>query len=334
MRESALASRIGLCLIVLTSVATPLSAVSAGELRERPNRPLVALAAQFGGTFQPWEADSTVTICRGGSFSPSCTGTQEPLRPSSSGDDVDSTPFIGAALEILSPEIPLPGSPRFFAGGEVIRSVGLERKVAIEGDPGPITSPIPPAAAADTSFSEDGAIGNGSETVATIGDLGFGAFAGFAFPFEWLDRDFVIRPSVNWLRFEVDIEGFASDAECREFTVGVNTVTRCVTTTTSGPGFLRETTLRGSTTETFDAIGPGIDLEMEIGRVGQFVPSLFFGARFYKILGDRKIALSDGPDSFSDVVGNDEARARFGFEVDPWIYRLGVGLRVTWLGLD
>ena len=90
--------------------------------------------------------------------------------------------------------------------------------------------------------------------------------------------------------------------------------------------------------------GPGLDLEMDTGRFGPLGTSLFLGARFYRILGNRKIELSDSqsfPQEFladgvtpADGLGPVETNARFRFEVDPWNYRVGIGLRFYWLGFD
>jgi hypothetical protein len=73
---------------------------------------------------------------------------------------------------------------------------------------------------------------------------------------------------------------------------------------------------------------------MDIGRFGPLGTSLFAGARFYYILGEREIAFGDSQ-PYDDQLGTDQTRARWSFEADPWIYRLGLGLRFQWhrLGL-
>ncbi len=294
------------------------------------DRWLPSAAMHFGITVHPWEAEVSSQFC------PDCTipdplGGEEPLRPAQTGDDNDVTPFVGANLELMTPELPGLGSTRFFFGGEIVGNFGVERKVAREGDPGSITSPIPEASRDTTPFNEENAQGQGAETVASITDRAYGAYLGLAIPFEWLDRELLVKPSIGWLRFEVDIEGLTSDAQCQQFGGGVN---RCITTVTGGPGFLRETTLRGGTTETYHAVGAGVDLEMAIGRIGPAGLSLYSTYRFYHVLGDRRIVLRDGPNAVSDTLGTGEVAGRFVFEVDPWLHRLGAGLRFVWLGSD
>ena len=33
-------------------------------------------------------------------------------------------------------------------------------------------------------------------------------------------------------------------------------------------------------------------------------------------------------------VGTDQNQAHFGYEADEWMYRLGVGIRFSWLGFE
>ena len=59
------------------------------------------------------------------------------------------------------------------------------------------------------------------------------------------------------------------------------------------------------------------------------------GARLYRILGDRDVELSDRgsyPVEIGDPLPPADARARWSYEVDEWIYRVGLGIRFQWLG--
>src|SRR5262245_26393845 len=70
-----------------------------------------SLAVVSGVTGQKWKGTASST-CSG------CTNATGPLvRPSIRGDDVDVTPFVGGQAELMTPELPIPLSPRFFAGG-------------------------------------------------------------------------------------------------------------------------------------------------------------------------------------------------------------------------
>lgn len=79
-------------------------------------------------------------------------------------------------------------------------------------------------------------------------------------------------------------------------------------------------------------IGPSLDIEMDTGRLGPLSTSLFLGARFYRIVGGRKVKFDSEVETFDDVLGQDSAVGHFNFEVDEWMYRIGVGLRFQWLG--
>jgi hypothetical protein len=202
---------------------------------------------------------------------------------------------------------------------------GVERKPAREGEPGTIESPVPKEFQDVAPFGEDVAIGQGSEITATMSNVMYGAYAGIAFPLEFNERPIRIKASVAWIRYEVDIEGLVVDASC----LASGRITEC---NPNLGGFLRETRLTSNSTESFNGIGPGIDLEMDTGRMGPLGTSIFMGARLYRILGDRKVELNAGPVSFNDPIGQDSAAARFNFEVDEWMYRFGIGFRVQWLG--
>ena len=54
---------------------------------------------------------------------------------------------------------------------------------------------------------------------------------------------------------------------------------------------------------------------------------MFFDASFYRVIGDRTIELSDAG---SDLFGTEVAQ--WTLQMDPWAYRLGLGMRVAWIG--
>ena len=70
---------------------------------------------------------------------------------------------------------------------------------------------------------------------------------------------------------------------------------------------------------------------MDTGRFGPIGSSLFLGGRAYYTLGDRRIEMT-ATESYDDRLGMDTARAVWAVEVDPWIFRLQVGIRFHWLG--
>ena len=96
-------------------------------------------------------------------------------------------------------------------------------------------------------------------------------------------------------------------------------------------GFNRETVLRSEGSERFNAIGPGLDLEMDAGQYGPIGVAVFMGARLYKVLGDRTISMR-AEASFDDVFGNDVSVANYEVKVNPLFFRAHVGIRFLFIG--
>jgi hypothetical protein len=261
------------------------------------------------------------------------------LQPATSGDDLAVTPFVGASLELMAPALPVWTSPRFFAAGEILPSFGSTRTPAVDGDPGCIRGPEPTAPCARdelpgqriNSFGANAANGQGTQLTSEFDLLAFGANLGAAFPFQLGERQLHVKPSVAWISYEVQAEGKVSDAACRPNGPVLTVCTNVYAPGTPAQGFLRETILTASGSERFHGIGPGLDLEVDTGRFGPIGTSLFLGARAYRVLGDRTIAFGTSQ-AFSDELGNDVATANFEVEVDPWLYRAHVGIRLGWLG--
>lgn len=304
-------------LSVATSTLLVSSARAGGSGQEGADRFVPAFAFTTGILAQTWEAAASSRICRECSLSDPMAMPEE-ARPPASGDTLDVTPYVFGRLDLTTPELPIPGSPRLFFGGEFGGAFGVERKVAREGDPSSVGSPVPPGS--PVNFGPPEATGQGTELVAFYGDLVYGAHAGVTLPFEFWDRQFRISPSFGWTRFEIEVEGRVVDAECG---MGCNR---------DAGGFLRPGVISASAEETFDAIGPGIELEMETGRLGYFGTSILVGARAYKVLGDTTVDLVPASLSFNDAAGSDEYDGKFEFEVEDWLYRAMIGFRLYWLG--
>ena len=130
----------------------------------------------------------------------------------------------------------------------------------------------------------------------------------------------------------------------------------------------RQIVLGAQGSQSFNGIGGGLDIEMDVFRVGQLGVSLFLGGRFYRTLGDRTLDLSESAtfayeerlrpvsvDEYPDAeyypppedypvppggyqygtnvaLPEETFTANWSFEVDPWMYRVGLGLRFHWLG--
>lgn len=323
------------------------------EEPESARRWLPSIAVISGATIQDWQGESRATFVPDLSTLPMDAPPEavqnamdQAFDQRTDGSDRDITAFMGGSLELMTPTLPLPLSPRLFVGGELTAYFGTLRGVATDGEVGDLRSAQANEAAA---FPEQSTLGQGSEVRGEVDTLVYGAHAGIAFPVELLGHRLRIKPSFAWIRYDIEFEGRFAKAECRRFN-SFNFLDRrgC---SPSNDGFLREVTGQASDAETFDGIGPGLDVELDTGRVGPLGTSLFVAARVYRILGEREFEI-DGPTqefAFVDDVSSESAfgtpeetgalpggtaSSRFSFDIDPWVYRVGVGLRIHWVGWD
>ena len=293
-------------------------ALADGSGQAGADRFVPSLTVGSGVEIQSWDAAVSSDLCAGCSFpDPSSV----PMRASARGSDLDVTPFVDGTLELMSPELPVLGSPRFFVGARFGGSFGVERNAAREGDPGRLESPLPEADM-NTPIEEDSVLGQGSEVIAVRDRITYGARAGVAVPFELFGRPLRARASVEWLRFGVELDGEVKDVECLPDT-------NC---NVNAGGFLREIPLRASDDETFDALGPGLEIEMDTGRWGPIGSSIAVGVQALKVISDTEVEFSSPVLVIDDVLGTDEHRADFSFEVEDWMFRTGVQFRLHWLG--
>ncbi len=351
----------------------------AKERQAGEDRWVPSLAVTSGITIQSQEASVALLS--------SLSGLDEDF--STDGDDLAVSPYVGANLELMSPALPLPGRPRVFLGAEILPTFAATRDVAkignpsgfevrLEIDPNP-PSPVIPGKTLDyalAGYPENTILGVGSATSAEIDSLVFGAGVGVAFPFEVRGRPLRLKPSIGWIRYKIDVEGRALKAECPPYQFGTVTTTACIAYDPGGPflpppavdGFTREIVLGAQGSQSFNGIGGGLDIEMDVFRVGQLGVSLFLGGRFYWTLGDRTIELGKSVpfdreemlrpvsvDEYPDApyypppedypvppggyqfgtnvaLPEETFTANWSFEVDPWMYRVGLGLRFHWLG--
>jgi hypothetical protein len=262
------------------------------------------------------------------------------LREGASGDDTAVSPFVGGAFELMAPALPIPTRPRFFIGGEFLPTFAPGRDLAIQGDPKCVRGPeagVPCARDEDGSrrrpFGEDSLNGVGSKLEARLGTSVFAAHIGAAFPFAFGKRQFRIKPSFGWINFKVSSFGLVVDGACDPTPPenGACTDYTPIIGGTTNPGFLRETRLAARDSKRFNGIGPGLDLEMDTGQFGPFGVSIFVGGRAYVILDDREMSF-EATETFNDQLGNDQATARFEAEIDRWMYRAHVGVRLQFIG--
>ncbi len=261
------------------------------------------------------------------------------LRPYDDGRDWEISPYLGISLELASPVVrSIPGGPRFFVNAELLPTFGAALDLAKEGDPKgfllPETEPVPPSMQCPfgiNCFDQNSIAGVGSRTTAQVQPLVFASHAGVSIPFELYGRRLYVKPSFGWIRYTMKVDGRVLSALKPSLQPGDIQVPD-----------IRFITLENEEKQSFDAIGPGLELELDVGRFGPLAPSLYIEGHGYRLLGDRTMKFSDssgllqcGPgSSFACpvVLPPAEYDARWSFKADPWIYRGGIGMRFRWIG--
>jgi hypothetical protein len=327
--------RTTLVALCMALVAMPLSIARAQEAAPRPlsERWIYSIAAISGITVQKQDASVESRCEQGGpegmrpngTTRPPCTdpsvGEPGPLRPSDSGSETAVSPFVGGSLQVMTPAFEsVPGTPRVFASVEFMAFFAPDRRIAKEGNPAGVD--IPEDTADPVGVSSDALTGRGSAVDAGVQTWGFGANAGVAFPARVGKRRIWLKPSFGWLQYEVDIKGRVIGG-----------------TKVQDRPEIREIDLRNDKSRTYNAIGPGLEVELETGRYGPIASSLFIRAYAYKVIGERRVDMADQTacppcTAADDGLGPDQYSARWSWKQDPWIYRGGVGMRLHWVGRD
>jgi hypothetical protein len=346
---------------------TPAPAQEAEEPAER--RWVPGLGVTSGVTFQQQESSVQSSCAVGGVGTPAaerviaippCSGGAPinpagvgPLRPSASGSEWTVAPYVGVDLELMTPVLPIPTRPRLFARGEILPTFASSRKIATEGDPSAVILPTfggtgalqPPG-----GYTQAAITGQGSQTLSTVQTLVWGAGMGLAFPFRVQGRELRLKPSFGWIRYEVEVEGLVVRAIKNDRQNLAQLNGQVIRDCTFVPNTVEPTSascsgieLSASRLQRFDGIGPGLEIEMDAFRWGPIGASLFLGGNAYKILGERSVRFSDSityPNPTASTpyaapygeIPADTYTAEWSFEVDPWLYRAGVGIRFHWLG--
>jgi len=274
----------------------------------------------------------------------------KPIRPPTDGRDVGVSPFVGADLELMTPGLPIPLRPRLFLSGEIAATFAKGRDLATEGSAtgveGPVLPPPPPGQTLPgTGYPEQGFRGQGSRASSEMQALSYGAGFGVAIPFEWKDRQLRVKTSLEWTSFELHYDGVVMRGQCLVDPNDPNR-TQCVRYQPPPPrpvvdGYTRIIELSAEGSQRYQALGPGLELELDTGRVGRLAHSLYLSARAYRVLGDitrRSITISDSK-SFTDYLNPNPAnpdvvRADWSYKIDPWMYRVVLGFRFSFVGTD
>lgn len=233
------------------------------------------------------------------------------------------SPFVGVNLELMTPALDIvPGAPRVFGAVEFLPTFASKSTVALQG----VATEFKIPDFEPRFFPANAISGTGSRVDAEVMTSIFAANLGVAFAFEVRERLLRVKPAVGWIRWGVIAEGKALDAYKDDPDVfppvfappfyGSNI--RLVEISGRGSGF-------------FNAVGPGLEIEMELGRRGPFRPVMFLGGFAYRTVGEDSIVFTEQT-TVNDPLGEATYGARWTFQVDPWTYRAALGFRLRWVG--
>jgi hypothetical protein len=247
------------------------------------------------------------------------------------GDSTALFGLFGASVDLASPEIPgMPISTRFFARADVSVSFDEKESLASEGDPG---DPIRDPDANLEGGPVGGILGTGTTLRVQAEPLILSAGMGLTFTTEIAERAVRIKPSLEWqyqrdeiyLRF-ADIESEGPNPE------------QC------GP--CRATAFQSQTTKGFHSLGPGVEIDVDSGRIGDFRISVFSQFRALGIVGDREAYLDatgawytrtveriNGQNvvtSIEPADGRADTTVVSRYRREPWSFFAAAGVRIVW----
>jgi hypothetical protein len=243
--------------------------------------------------------------------------TPEKIDPDDNGGDTSVAPLVGGSLGLMTPS-PFDGFlyPRLFVHGDYAASFSFERNLAGKGKPDTFLPPETYSPRAN-DIEELSIRGQGSRTRWQLDRDVWSAGGGIAFTSTWFQRTVRIKPSFEWIHFSQDFIGVVHRA-----------VKQQIPSVPRGSNFsdvsrFRFIELTQIETKTFDAIGPGLELEVDTARLGPIQTSVFAMGRGYRILDDTDQVLAT-----SNQYGES---ATWTFEPEQWMWRAGVGIRFHWL---
>jgi hypothetical protein len=256
---------------------------------------------------------------------------QNSLRPPTPGG-TPNTPFkgsgsftepaVGGSIELMSPTfLAVPGRPRVFAHGDLAAVFGSNVELAKEGSPGAFEPPPLPPNTGPNGIPASAVGGQGSKTSAELDTLLASAGIGLAFTFDVVERRFRLKPSFEYVREKVKVDGELKNVTGRYIRCFNPPTAQCTVPVVQDFSF---TSLSDSGSDAFHGIGAGLELEMDTVRVGPFMLTLFLSGRATQLLGDLEIELAAGAPNPATPCGS---TACWSAEPDRWLYRGGAGLR-------
>ena len=214
-------------------------------------------------------------------------------------------------LELMAPALfESYGAPRLFVRGGAGRAwdtvqLSAENK---PGDPEEI-----PLAGTGAPPPIQGVVRTGTGIRSQFSPYFFTAAAGLAFQIPLEERILRIRPSVEYRRGSMEVEGIVSHA----ISIAGDDFCPC----SLGRLLSKEQ-------QDHDMLGMGLELEVDAQRAGPFMVSLYASSQVYRVLTGRKIRTAES--GFMDD-GTTPLSVRTRTFLDEWAVNAGVGMRFRWL---
>jgi hypothetical protein len=212
------------------------------------------------------------------------------------------TPYVGLSLELMTPAWTRLSIPRAFVHVDASYSFAPEYNLPSIGNPGAFRRASPP----NQNLYTESILGQGGRTTSSVKPLLLTAGAGIAFTFHAGDRVFRVKPSVEYLREEVAVDGL------------VRRAVRNADPSRTLDDF-RTINLAANGTYVYHGLGPGLEVELETGRTGPFVVALYLGARAWSFF-DNEERVLQGVNEYGET-------ATFTFKKNDWAYSGNLGLR-------
>jgi hypothetical protein len=241
------------------------------------------------------------------------------------------TPYGGISVEIMTPTLGALSDAESqgvagFAHIDLSYSFGPEYNLPATGNPGPFISAVPSSA----SLTQGAIIGQGGRTIISVNPFLLTAGAGVALSFRAWDRVMRIKPSVEYLRQEVSLRGLVRRAVRIDPTPNAPAGTPDDT-------YFRTVNLSGQTSRVYHGLGPGLEIEVETGRAGNFVVALYASAKAWTFLNNDDLRVEvfnddsvNCPPPPPGQVNCSSESAAFGYSQNDWAYGGSLGLRFRW----
>ncbi len=237
-----------------------------------------------------------------------CPESAFPVTPATASSDTGIAPLVSASLELATPRLlDTFFSPRLFAHVDIAAAFAFERNLAGERKPGVFfTNPLRPI---EFDVFEQSVNGQGSRAKSQLRRWVAGGGAGVAFTAKLFERTVRVKPSLEYLRQEIDL------------IASVRRAVKQIDPALDLSAF-RLIELTDSSVETLHGFGGGLELEGDTSQLGPFIVAVFINARVYRFTGNLRHTLTD-TNEFGES-------ATWRYELNPVAWRAGVGVRFRW----